>query len=364
MPTLRKMPSGRWQMVVRRKGTIISQTFARLDDARRWGSEMDQLLDSGKTPVGKRSAPTTTFSDLINIHLDDQQLVGKACGRNKLDTLERLRRQLGTVGIYKLDRNCLVEFGRKRAAEGAGPSTLSQDFGAIRLILAHAAAVHGVAMNTAQVDMARLALKRLGLIGNGVERDRRPTEEELSRLLAYMDSRRNGTMPLGRAVKFAVATAMRLDEIFRVTWNDFDEKEKMLTVRDRKDPRQKRGNDQRIPLLDVSGYDAVALIMEQAALRFSPDSRIFPYHARSAGMGFYRACLDLGIEDLHFHDLRHEATSRLFEAGYPIEQVALVTGHKDWKMLRRYTHLKPESLHNFAALRRSASEPEREKVSA
>lgn len=50
-------------------------------------------------------------------------------------------------------------------------------------------------------------------------------------------------------------------------------------------------------------------------------------------------------------DLRHEGTSRLFEAGFAIEQVALVTGHKDWKMLRRYTHLKPESLHAIAASR-------------
>jgi len=46
--------------------------------------------------------------------------------------------------------------------------------------------------------------------------------------------------------------------------------------------------------------------------------------------------------------MRHEGTSRLFEAGFRIEQVSLVTGHKDWKMLRRYTHLKPESLHDFA----------------
>ena len=60
---------------------------------------------------------------------------------------------------------------------------------------------------------------------------------------------------------------------------------------------------------------------------------------------------DLAIKDLHFHDLRHEGTSRLFEAGFAIEQVALVTGHKDWKMLRRYTHLKPESLHAMAASR-------------
>ena len=60
---------------------------------------------------------------------------------------------------------------------------------------------------------------------------------------------------------------------------------------------------------------------------------------------FRRQCRDLKIDDLHFHDLRHEGTSRLFEMGFTIEQVALVTGHKDWKMLRRYTHLKPEMLH-------------------
>ena len=61
---------------------------------------------------------------------------------------------------------------------------------------------------------------------------------------------------------------------------------------------------------------------------------------------------ELKIEDLHFHDLRHEGTSRLFEAGFSIEQVALVTGHKDWKMLRRYTHLKPEHLH-IASVRKA-----------
>jgi integrase len=123
----------------------------------------------------------------------------------------------------------------------------------------------------------------------------------------------------------------------------------MLTIRDRKDPREKKGNDQRIPLLAVSGYDAMALIEEQRAIRGNEDDRIFPYCHKSAGTAFTRACRDLDIEDLHFHDLRHEGTSRLFEAGFRIEQVALVTGHKDWKMLRRYTHLKPESLHDVAS---------------
>ena len=50
------------------------------------------------------------------------------------------------------------------------------------------------------------------------------------------------------------------------------------------------------------------------------------------------------IENLRFHDLRHEATTRLFEKGLNIMEVASITGHKDLRMLRRYTHLKAEDL--------------------
>jgi integrase len=127
----------------------------------------------------------------------------------------------------------------------------------------------------------------------------------------------------------------------------------MVTIRDRKDPRQKDGNDQKIPLLDVNGYDAWELIEEQRPFSKRSD-RVFPYDGRSIGTAFRRACRVLNIEDLHFHDLRHEGASRLFEAGFPIEKVALVTGHKDWKQLKRYTNLRPEDLHKFAAAQKAS----------
>jgi integrase len=159
---------------------------------------------------------------------------------------------------------------------------------------------------------------------------------------------------MDRIIKFAIATAMRQEEICRVTWDDLDERQKMLLIRDRKDPRNKRGNHQNIPLLDVSGCDAWALIEEQALHLGHRKGRIFPYNSRSAGTAFRRACRDLCIQDLHFHDLRHEGTSRLFEAEYEIPEVSLVTGHKDWKMLQRYTHIRPEDLHAIGARRRRA----------
>ncbi len=102
---------------------------------------------------------------------------------------------------------------------------------------------------------------------------------------------------------------------------------------DRKDRRDKNGNDQKVPLLSATGFDAWAILEEQKS--FSGRSNlIFPYNGRSVGTAFRRGCMELRIKDLKFHDLRHEAARRLFEAGFTIEQTTLVTGHKDWKMLK------------------------------
>jgi hypothetical protein len=348
MASIRQLPSGNWQAQVRRKGRAVAETFLRKDHALEWARSAESLIDQGKTPVGARTRGLQTFDALIDLHIEDMKSVKRPPGRTKTATLEMLRRELGALKINHLDRERIVRFGRKRFLAGAGPVTIGMDIGTIRLVVSHAAAVHGANVSVEQVDLARIALGRLRLIGKSNERDRRPTPDELDRLIAHFQGQENSAIPMAVIAKFAVASAMRQEEIFRVKWRDFDGTKKLLTIRDRKDPRVKKGNDQQIPLLSVSGYDAQALI-EKHGIKGGPDARIFPYNHRSAGTAFTRACQTLKIEDLHFHDLRHEATSRLFEAGFPIEQVALVTGHKDWKMLRRYTHLKPERLHAFAA---------------
>jgi integrase len=64
----------------------------------------------------------------------------------------------------------------------------------------------------------------------------------------------------------------------------------------------------------------------------------------SVTQAFGRPCKRQGIDNLHFHDLRHEATSRFFEKGLNPVAVAAITGHKDTRMLMRYTHLRAEDL--------------------
>jgi len=156
--------------------------------------------------------------------------------------------------MNELDRERLVKFGQRRAANGAGPVTLGQDIGAIKFFISHAAAVHGVEITAETVNLARRALKRLGLIGKGNEHDRRPTEEELVKLFAHFNDTTRQSIPMSRIIKFAIATVMRQEEICRVTWSDLNIHSKTLTIRNRKDPWGKVGNDQRIPLLAASGY--------------------------------------------------------------------------------------------------------------
>lgn len=349
MATYSKLPSGAWRVQVRRKGRYISETFLKRDDARRWATETEGRIDRGETPTPQRAARLRTFGELVDLHVADMKEVGRAPRRSKAATLRMLKARLGRKTFAQLDRQLFIDFGRARARDGAGPMTLSIDIGAIKLVISHAVAVHGLPLSIEPVDMARVALKRLGLVGKGVERDRRPTADEVARLIDYFECNLRQVIPMGQIIQFAIATAMRQEEIFRVVWDDYVPRTKMLLIRDRKDPREKVGNDHRIPLLKVSGYDAAELIEARRPSRTNSDNRIFPFNHRSAGTAFTRACKSLGISDLHFHDLRHEGTSRLFEAGFQIPQVALVTGHKDWKMLRRYTHLRPESLHAVAA---------------
>jgi hypothetical protein len=87
-----------------------------------------------------------------------------------------------------LNRERLIEFGRKRAKQGAGPATLSIDLSFIRTIITHAAAVHGIEVSAEEARLARVALSHLNLVGKSKERDRRPTQDELDELIEYFET--------------------------------------------------------------------------------------------------------------------------------------------------------------------------------
>lgn len=113
------------------------------------------------------------------------QEVGKRMGRSKEAVLKSLKISLGALKIADVTRTALIDYGKKRAKAGAGPSTLAIDFSFIGILLTHAAAVHGVSTSPQEVKLARVALIRLGLVGRSNERDRRPSQDELDKLIQY-----------------------------------------------------------------------------------------------------------------------------------------------------------------------------------
>ena len=253
MSTIVRLPSGNWRVQLRRKGRYFSETFRQRKDALDWAYDNERRIDRGETARPSNQIDPTTFGHLIDLHIADMKDVGRCGQRSKAYTLEFLQKKLGCVRIADLSRERLVDFGRERARQGAGPFTVGADIGYIKMIISHAAAVHGIAVSAEPVDLARIALKRLGLVGKGRSRDRRPTREELDRIFSLLEHSPKLTMPVARIARFAIATAMRQDEIARLRWSDVDSVTKTVIIRDRKDPRAKNGNHQKILVAQRDG---------------------------------------------------------------------------------------------------------------
>jgi len=102
----------------------------------------------------------------------------------------------------------------------------------------------------------------------------------------------------------------------------------------------KNGEGREVPL-SQRAYQALA----DWKLNASVDaSMIFPLSAGSLEQAWRRLLVRVSIADLRFHDLRHEAVSRLFERGLNVMEVSSISGHKELRMLRRYSHLRAEDL--------------------
>jgi integrase len=340
----------RWRAQVRRVGqSLLSKTFASRADAQAWARDIEHKIDRGQTIDPGRKFK---FSEIAAAYR--QHLSSKGMGRPKSQALDKIEKLLGHRRLIELKTSVFIDFCKTREVEGAGPATILQDLSYVGTMLRHGGALIGAehAASTAitALDAARSTLRHSGRIAKGEERDRRPTEEEINRLIAYWSPNPRQHIPMIDLTLFAVSTAMRLGEIVSLRWEDLEEKTRTILIRARKHPRKKATNNQKIPLplgpCVIGGkiVDPVQIMLRQASA-WQHEGRIFPHAAQSVSTAFQRATAALNIEDLHFHDLRHDGASRLFEAGWTIERVALVTGHRDWNMLRRYTQLRAEDFH-------------------
>ncbi|WP_446470657.1 tyrosine-type recombinase/integrase [Xenorhabdus stockiae] len=329
-----------------------TKTFGKMAQAKSWGAKRAAELEESGIPS---SGDTTgiTVRDLLYKYIHDPNLGGKA-GRTKKYVLNMLMDcHIASIYLSELSESHVIDHCRYRMESGASPATINHDVSYLTSVIASAKPVYGINYTSNPSHEARPLLIKMGLIGKSNRRSRRPVNDELDRLIEGLRKRadhRAAHIPYLDILNFSILSCMRIGEICKIRWDDINEKQKSVIVRDRKDPRKKAGNHMSVPLLG----EAWEIVQRQP----KKGELIFPYNPRSVSAGFQRVRNALGIEDIRYHDMRREGASRLFEAGFSIEEVAQVTGHRSLNVLWQvYTELYPKSLHDkFGELMKKQSE--------
>lgn len=318
-----------------------SRTFDTRQEAQQWVKRREDELKNPAARARQIEPGSPTLADLIEWYSETFGPLNP-WSRTKQSQLEFLgRHAIGKADAQGLTTAILVDHIRSRRAAGASPSTAANDLIWIGCVLrAVKDSQECPNIDPTIVRDARIACKKLRLIGRSRRRDVRPTPEQLLLLDDYFRRRdQRSTIPMRDIMWFAIASSRRQEEICRLRWKDNEPQHRTGMVRDAKHPRKKDGNHRRFK------YTAEAWDIVQ---RQSKNSEfIFPYNPQSISDAFTNACHFLGIENLRFHDLRHEATSRLFERGHTIPQVSQFTLHESWDELKRYTHLLKKNLRDL-----------------
>jgi integrase len=322
------------QIIIKRKGKPTHReaaTFDRRTSALAWLRNREAELNE---PGGIERARVKglTVGDAIDRYITDSV---RDLGRTKEQVLKAIKGyDLAKIEAADVGPEDIVRFARELTATGIKPQTVNNYLSHLSAVFAVAKPGWGIPLDRQAMRDAFGVAKRLGLTGKSEKRERRPTIAEINRLMDYFagqEKRNPGMVPMTRVVPFALFSTRRLGEICRIDWRDWDAPGSRILVRDMKHPGEKIGNDQ---WCDVPS-EAIGFMGE-----LQTAGRIFPYSEDAVGANFTRACQFLEIDDLHFHDLRHEGISRLFEMGWTIPRAATVSGHRSWQSLQRYSHLR------------------------
>lgn len=320
------------QIVIKRKGKIVyreNKTFDRKQDAYAWAAAREAEL---KAPGGldKVKNGSKTLGDAIRMYKETVQPKGtKSYVLDRLLTYDIAERACENIGSADLVN--LMKTMRKTVA----PQSVAHYVSHLSPVFKLAKPAWGYPLDKHAFEDAREVGRQLGYLAQSNKRDRRPTLDELDKLMQFFydrSTRYTDCVPMHKVIAFAVFSTRRISEIVRILHTDFD-KDRVL-VRDMKHPGQKKGNNVwcNLPI------EAVQIV--QGMPKVQPE--IFPYTVAAISKAFTEACGVLGIEGLHFHDLRHEGVSRLFELGWNIPNVATVSGHQSWTNLKRYSHIRQQ----------------------
>jgi integrase len=322
MATITKRGPYQYQAMVRRAGfPTQTRTFEAKRDAQDWASTIESEMRRGIF-IDRSEAERMTLRELLERYRDEvtPTKLGKGPERS------RLRRLIAhPVALQRLAALRSVDFSiyrDERLDEGAASKTVREE-----LLL------FSVVLNTARKDWSIPVenwIEHVRKPAAGRHRERRPSADEELRLMAACRESKN--VGLECAVVLAIETGMRRGEIAALKWFQVDFQANVIRL-----SLTKNGDRRTVPL-SVKAEEALR------ALPHNVDGRVFTFHdSNGLGAAFMRACERAEIEDLHFHDLRHEAASRLAPR-MPATSLAKIMGWRSIQMSMRYYNPREDEL--------------------
>lgn len=308
---------GKWKCQVRKTGyPTQTQSFDQRAAAVAWGNEVEATMNRGAFG-GSTSKQSMTVQEMLARYLVEES-TKKAYSAADVSRSKPLVAALGAYHVHKLTHTDLAKYKRERLALKS-PQTVTHELNLLHRAYVIAATEWGIILPNGVPKTARPTLPR----GRGTRI--RPNQIDL--IVQATESEQ-----LKRIVPLAVETAMRRSELLSIRWENVDLDRCSIYL-----DKTKNGLSRTVPL----SPRALQVLQTMGPATHGP---VFTLAGSSVSQAFQRALERAGLKNVRFHDLRHEATARLFERGLNVIEVARITGHVTLSMLDRYTHLDVQGL--------------------
>ena len=317
-----------WRAQVRRLGYPPQhKTFDTHVQAEAWARVVESEMDRGIF-ASRVEAERTTLAEALRRY-KTEICSRKAHPAQEYQRVDRwLREPLAHRYLANLKGADFAQYRDMRRAAGRAENTIRPELA----LMSH---LFEIARKEWRMESLLNPLKNIRKPSGSKERDRRLRDGEYAMIAGALKATAN---PCARqAFDLAIETSLRQGMLVQLRWEWVDLARQTIAI-----PAafRRHGNKGVPPVLPLS-LRAVEVLK---SLQVQPTGPVLDTTANALRCIWKRALKDLGIQDLRWHDLRHEAASRFFEKGLHPLEVASITGHKSLTMLRRYTHLQPEAL--------------------
>ena len=315
-----RIRKNKWQARVRRKGQPdVTKTFLIRTDAEKWARSIEIEIDRGSY-INTSYAQKTLFKDLIQQYLKEVTPTLRGAPEDTYRLKKMMRNPIGELNLAELTPNKIANYRDERLKE-IKPNTVIRELAYISSMINHARREWGLGIINPVAQIKKLPQPQ--------GRKRVLNDAEMSRMLHELEKINPFLKPL---CEFALETAMRRGELMSLLWMNINFKKSVAFL-----PLTKNGDSRYVPL-STKAIKILKLLPRDI------EGRVFPLNKGTVSIFFLRAARRAKVDDVHFHDLRHMALTKLSVKFTNILELASISGHKELKMLQRYVHIKAEDL--------------------